>query len=229
MAPLERHGWARCSAHRRSHNSDMECTVPMCTTRLKNKMELKNHLLIVHKQFIAVKKKKAEARFLCNVCGKGFASQNNVNLHQQQHNKPDKEDKNLQCGTCGKRFLTKRNLKKHEFLHGEPTFHCKDCGKRFHRQYYLARHILSVHVDDKMKSFRCETCGKGFDSTSKLSDHINTHTGAKPYLCEWCDKSYQNYSNLRSHIKSVHPDIFLTRKSVYKENDSENITAVITE
>ena len=33
----------------------------------------------------------------------------------------------------------------------------------------------------------CDVCGQTFDKSSKLKEHVFTHTGVKPYECHLCD------------------------------------------
>lgn len=57
---------------------------------------------------------------------------------------------------------------------------------------YKGFFILSgLHTDDlrgrlksQDKNFICDTCGRRFAFSCLLRDHINTHTGVKPYLCQ---------------------------------------------
>ena len=33
-------------------------------------------------------------------------------------------------------------------------------------------------------------------------DHVNTHTGAKPYLCKFCGQGFASFGNHRNHEKA---------------------------
>lgn len=47
----------------------------------------------------------------------------------------------------------------------------------------------------------CTVCSKTFHSKQYLNDHMNLHTGQKPYQCKVCEKSFADRSCMRSHLK----------------------------
>lgn len=47
----------------------------------------------------------------------------------------------------------------------------------------------------------CKECGANFVSLLKYMDHLNRHTGNKPYVCEECNKQFFTLSYLRNHKK----------------------------
>nr|XP_031312010.1 zinc finger and BTB domain-containing protein 24 isoform X3 [Camelus dromedarius] len=88
-------------------------------------------------------------------------------------------------GVCGRR---KRP--------GGPEARCKDCGKVFKYNHFLAIHQRS-HTGEK--PFTCEICGKSFTAKSSLQTHIRIHRGEKPYSCAVCGKSFSDSSAKRRH------------------------------
>ncbi|XP_032130956.1 zinc finger and BTB domain-containing protein 24 isoform X3 [Sapajus apella] len=97
----------------------------------------------------------------------------------------DQEDHGSAKRICGRR---KRP--------GGPEARCKDCGKVFKYNHFLAIHQRS-HTGEK--PFTCEICGKSFTAKSSLQTHIRIHRGEKPYSCGICGKSFSDSSAKRRH------------------------------
>ncbi|RKP19536.1 hypothetical protein ROZALSC1DRAFT_22203, partial [Rozella allomycis CSF55] len=55
-------------------------------------------------------------------------------------------------------------------------------------------------------SFICEYCQKSFNRNQKLQDHLNIHTGERPYKCEKCGKTYTRQAHLHRHMMGSHSD-----------------------
>ena len=155
-------------------------------------------------------KKKAIVQIcVCTKCGEEFSNSPHNKLNLQYHMKAKHGDPStlLTCRHCGKVSTSKVNLNNHELLHSDPTIPCHECGKLFHTQKNLSRHILSLHTDSSELPVRCTLCSKGFIDSSVLKDHMNVHSGLKPYKCKHCCNVYQNRSNRISHEKKSHRDL----------------------
>jgi len=77
---------------------------------------------------------------------------------------------------------------------------CPICGKITKS---LSQHMHS-HGKKKNK-FKCEECEREFTQRDTYNDHMNTHTGNKPYKCTICAKEYHSSQSLRFHL-AIHGD-----------------------
>lgn len=80
-------------------------------------------------------------------------------------------------------------------------------------------------------NFKCSYCGKNLSSRQNLKEHINIHTGIKPYGCNYpgCGKSFRQGSLLSIH-KRIHLDIdegLRKEKKPYKKPEYPKLTALL--
>ena len=84
----------------------------------------------------------------------------------------------------------------------------------------LRHHLKSKHkvvVESRVQSrdperFKCTYCGRIFKQNGLLQDHINTHTGKRPYVCNHCDNTFTSKSAKYDHEQHVH----MGKKRIYK-------------
>jgi hypothetical protein len=118
---------------------------------------------------------------ICDLCAKQFKSRKSFLDHKlSAHRDPSKL---YSCDECGQKFPHKCHLDKHTPLHRPPTVPCEHCGKLFHTDVYLKRHLKTTHTLGSEKPFQCDQCEKGFPDSHQLADHMNMHLGLKPYKC----------------------------------------------
>lgn len=110
------------------------------------------------------------------------------------------------CKHCNKRFSSMQMLNAHtnQFVSAtEPSQHiCSviGCGRKFEADCLLQRHLINKHSVEKRK-FACEICGKRYVYQFTLKQHLDSHTGNKPYKCDVCDKSFPHLAYIKIHMR----------------------------
>ncbi|XP_012384448.2 zinc finger and BTB domain-containing protein 24 isoform X1 [Dasypus novemcinctus] len=103
------------------------------------------------------------------------------------------------CKDCGKVFKYNHFLAIHQRSHtGQKSFTCDQCGKYFSQKRQLKSHYR-VHTGHSLPE--CSHCHRKFMDVSQLKKHLRTHTGEKPFTCEICGKSFTAKSSLQTHIR----------------------------
>lgn len=55
-------------------------------------------------------------------------------------------------------------------------------------------------------------CGRTYGKASKLTEHVRSHTGERPFVCYQCSKTFLRNGHLRRHQQTVHSEDPLGRK-----------------
>ncbi|XP_045583133.1 zinc finger protein 813 isoform X2 [Procambarus clarkii] len=129
----------------------------LCPKKFIRRIYLTNHKLRMHG---------LDKKFLCQVCGNKFMTQNSLMAHMEVHN----EHKRFECTFCKKKFKRKEKLKYHERIHtGERPFHCQLCVRGFVSKTKLDEHV-SRHRGDRR--YRCSYCTKTYAGAWDLKQHV---------------------------------------------------------
>ncbi|KAL3267908.1 hypothetical protein HHI36_007046 [Cryptolaemus montrouzieri] len=165
----------------------VECQI---CKKIITKSALYNHMKVQHGDGLK--------KFLCNLCGKTYATKMSLDVHMNVHTKKISYD----CKICSKSFTHQNYLKTHLMLHSGERPHCCDlCGKTFVQKTHLDRH-MRTHTG--VRPYSCSYCDKAFALNENLKVHERIHTGETPHHCSVCGKGFFNSSSRKKHETSVH-------------------------
>ncbi|XP_042857537.1 zinc finger protein 184-like [Penaeus japonicus] len=129
----------------------------LCPKKFIRRIYLTNHKLRMHG---------LDKKFLCQVCGNKFMTQNSLMAHMEVHS----DLKRFECTFCKKKFKRKEKLKYHERIHtGERPFQCQMCTRGFVSKTKLDEH-MSRHRGDRR--YRCSYCTKSYAGAWDLKQHV---------------------------------------------------------
>lgn len=113
-----------------------------------------------------------ERIYVCDICGADFRKRNLYNDHMDEHTSEWK-DGEYQCAICQCVFHNSRQFRSHKKTHNV-----------------------------NMKIWSCKECNKNYSSKNLLDEHMNMHTGERPYKCPHCTKDFASKYTLTAHMKT---------------------------
>ncbi|XP_063631016.1 zinc finger protein 37-like [Cydia splendana] len=171
-----------------------------CDKSFKHKAILTTHVARVHTG-------KDDVMY-CAQCNKQFKNAYSYNNHMKysgQHVTSEMLTHN--CTECSRVFPTGTMLRRHvESVHSdERRYECPVCHAMFKSSTNRTRHQRLAH-DNRVgpKDKMCDYCGKAFKTKKMVADHINTHTGARPFVCALCGADFGFRSALYLHGRYKH-------------------------
>ena len=113
--------------------------------------------------------------------------------------------KKFYCTICKKSFSTNGNLKNHINTIHNHILPFK-CPFPLCTHSYSNQSRLSIHLrtHSGLKPFICPICKKSFNEKGNLKTHIGFHSEERPFKCNQCDKSYKTNGHLKDHIETHH-------------------------
>ncbi|XP_041843484.1 zinc finger protein 436-like isoform X2 [Melanotaenia boesemani] len=223
--------------HERMHTGEKPFSCTLCPKRFASRNGLVDHQK-THAQ---------QKLYSCSVCQKAFSSASSFRDHARLHT----GQKLHLCSLCGRSFnrpgLLRKHLQKHTLqshqaageaaaAEDEAPLHCFLCQRDFASVEQLKEHKQLVHTP----AFACDVCGRRFSRASRLTDHMRTHTGERPFQCNVCSKTFFAQRVLRKH-QEIHnktacsvamtagepkPDELLCRGDEDDEDEEEAVRSV---
>jgi hypothetical protein len=171
-----------------------------CKDLFEIKDDVMKHRIRVHRvqlERVRMGRQRAPvAKKICDICGKELK----YSLEKHLELKHSGTDENIPCPECGKTFRKQILLTCHiQGVHAKIP--CTICGMMVAKARRW-RHHQQNHTAEQDRKYKCEQCGKGFSDRARLKDHVNIHTGAKPYVCKFCANTFASKGNHRMHERS---------------------------
>ncbi|XP_058818661.1 zinc finger protein 62 homolog [Topomyia yanbarensis] len=193
-----------------------ELYCPYCGESFRGRTALKQHKAKVHPDM-----KPNKGPFICEICGKSYATVASMVVHRgshveyqrfkcdecpkaftyrcylENHKRAEHLHERLICPLCGKQFKYSQDLKVHTKQHeDDKPFKCDLCPSVFRYPSALRCH-KALHVET---IFTCDICQKEFKYANSLRVHKRLHTGVKRFRCEICDREFHTKAPLVRHL-----------------------------
>lgn len=180
------------AVHMRYHTGEAPYCCSSCDKKYKDQGSLKRHIDRNHTQ--------RERNFICETCGKGFFSKNDVKIHMRIHT----GETPYSCNECPRQFTQVSALLRHKRTHtGEKPHKCSKCCKQFSTKDQLNYHQLAHSTE---KSLSCAVCSTPFKYKNNLKKHMLMHTAPNNFVCNHCGRTFNYKGNLKIHIDRSHSE-----------------------
>jgi len=157
--------------------------------------------------------------YICSVCDVIFSQKKDLKKHMDIHFNEDV----FPCDKCGKVFKSMTSLKLHKLSHGNlPLPKVKEIGK-ITKEVSEIKETGKSETTETPKEFHCPICPRTYTRKATLNQHMNLHTGLKPYKCLTCGKGFRNRIIRNSHAIDCFAvkDVKINGKNDITENEME--------
>nr|CAI5863498.1 unnamed protein product [Callosobruchus analis] len=188
--------------HEKQHLNMREYKCEICAKGFNTHKDLRSHKLVVHTDSQTWK-------YFCKICSKRFPIKSNFDCHMRRHT----GDRKFECHLCQKKFTDKCVLQRHMRTHSNVRdYRCPHCEKEYKDKRVLQIHMAKIHgigvdaikLPSRERRYICHICPKAYYAKNKLTRHLYTHTGEKPFFCSMCDKKFNDKSYVKQHLKKAH-------------------------
>ena len=178
----------------------------ICGKRYNSKGELKYHMEL-HKN---------KEAFKCDICQYNYSNPRSLKKHKLiRHGK----GRPVVCEVCGEVvqfiYLQWHIKQKHKDLivkKGCGEFLCSKCPRTFDTLSGLNKHDSLAHnscasnfklnehkKEIERNKYKCQICFRTYETVKKKNQHMNSHSGIRPYRCVHCPKSFFTEHLLHKH------------------------------
>ncbi|XP_032238471.2 zinc finger protein 99 isoform X2 [Nematostella vectensis] len=189
--------------HVRIHTGERPFKCHICSRAFKQSSDLKKHINL----------HTGANQFKCEECNLEFRRADALRKHRLGHS----DESTFGCEQCGRVFQHISALRQHRTMHsGQSTkpmrsiFRCNYCFKTFSKEESYRSHCEEHKQQREGIShgslLNCTICCTQLSCEGDLRDHMNIHTGNKPYKCFACGKEFCIAIHLQEHLK-IHADM----------------------
>nr|CAD7428584.1 unnamed protein product [Timema monikensis] len=210
--------WSHLSRHIKSHTPKPQQTKGNVSCKECLKTFKKEKSLLYHKE--CEHKEPGECIYPCDFCPKRFVGRSTATYHMRSHT----DTRPHVCTSCGRGFIRPDSLRLHMARHrGEKPYACLVCGRKFTSKRSMNKHA-GLHKAapplDKHLSVphHCGICKKNFETEDELTNHSQSHVGARPFRCAVCRKTFRYLDSLKRHARvhsTVVPDAPIELQTLY--------------